>query len=76
MNIIQWFKESNRWKHLIGGCILGLVAEDWFCAVYTTSTVAAALEFKDYTWGGVPDKVDFLVTVLGGVIGQVTRQLF
>ena len=50
--IINWFKESNRWKHFLGGFLVGLFSNATFCAAYTTIGVASALEFKDRQWGG------------------------
>ena len=49
--IIKWISKSNRWKHLIGGIVVGLGANDIYCAAYTGIGVAGALEFKDYQWG-------------------------
>ena len=68
-NIIQWFKESNRWKHLIGGFLIGLLCNSWYCAFLTGFGVAGALEFKDWQWGGKPDILDFLLTFVGTIIG-------
>ena len=45
--IIMWFKTSNRWKHLLGGLIIGMGADDIYCAAYAGIGVAAALELKD-----------------------------
>ena len=41
---LNWFKVSNRWKHLIGGVLIGVVANSIYCAVYTGIGVASALE--------------------------------
>ena len=32
--VIMWFKTSNRWKHLLGGLIIGMGADDIYCAAY------------------------------------------
>lgn len=74
--IIKWFSQSNRWKHFIGGIVIGIGANDVYCAVYTGIGVAGALEFKDYQWGGNPDWIDFIITVTGVAIGYLTRWLF
>lgn len=66
----KWIKESNRWKHLIGGFILGLVLTV-LCAI----GCAGGMEFKDKQWGGRWDWLDFLATVIGGVMGQVVQVL-
>lgn len=62
---MNWILESNRWKHLIGGCILGLLLTI-LCAI----GCAGGMEFKDKQWGGQWDWLDFLATILGGLIGQ------
>ena len=71
--IVTWFKESNRWKHLVGGVIVGAGANDWYCAIYGGAGVSGALEFKDYQWGGKPDWVDFLLTFAGVMAGYTAR---
>lgn len=73
--IIEWIKESNRWKHLVGGIAVGAGANDWYCAIYAGVGVAGALELKDYLWGGKPDIIDFLLTVGGVGIGYGLRTL-
>lgn len=75
-NIINWLKESNRSKHLIGGILIGLGADDIYCAAYAGIGVAGALELKDKLWGGEPDWIDFAITVLGVAIGQTARICF
>lgn len=75
MNVITWISESNRWKHLLGGVLVGAGADDLYCAAYAGVGVAAALEFKDYQWGGKPDVVDFLLTVAGVAVGYGARVL-
>lgn len=37
--VIKWLKASNRWKHLVGGLLIGLGADDWYCACYTGAVV-------------------------------------
>lgn len=75
MKILKWFLESNRWKHLAGGFIIGLFSDDFYCASYASACVGGAMEFKDYQWGGKPDWVDFALTVAGGLIGYGLRFL-
>lgn len=73
--IIEWFKDSNRWKHLLGGFIIGLLCNGWYCAALCGTGVAGALEFKDWQWGGKPDIIDFLLTVGGVAMGYITGVL-
>lgn len=72
-NIIQWILESNRWKHLTGGILVGAGADDIYCAAYAGIGVAGALELKDYQWGGKPDWIDFTLTIVGVAIGYASR---
>ena len=67
--IIDWFKESNRWKHLLGGFIIGFASNDIYCAALANVSAAGALELKDWEWAKNIDVIDFAVTILGGAIG-------
>ena len=71
--IINWFKESNRYKHFIGGALIGFLADDVYCALIAGCGVAGALEYKDYQWGGTPDWIDFAITVAGTAVGFCIR---
>ena len=72
--LFEWFKGSNRWKHLLGGIGVGLLADGWYCAVYAGAGVGAAMEYKDWAWGGKCDWIDFGLTLLGAVLGQLVRR--
>ena len=69
-NAIAWLRRSHRLHHLLGGLLLALAPG--FPAAYAA---AAALEFKDWQWGGEPSVVDFILTVAGGVVGAILRTL-
>lgn len=71
--VIEWLKQSNRLKHIGGGVIIGLGADDDYCAAYAGIGVAAALELKDKLWGGKWDWIDFALTVAGVVVGRLIR---
>ena len=45
--LIEWLGMSNRWKHLVGGLIIGIFAFGWFTAMYAGVLTAGALEYKD-----------------------------
>ena len=32
--IITWLKSSNRGRHIVGGVLIGLGADDTYCALY------------------------------------------
>lgn len=67
---MKWLIESNRWKHLIGGAILGLFLT-FLCAL----GCGGGMEFKDKQWGGQWDWLDLLATCIGGLIGQSLQLL-
>jgi hypothetical protein len=71
----QWLKDSNRLKHLLLGVLVGLGADDWYCAEYVGIGVAGSLEFKDYQWGGKPDWIDFTLTFVGVNIGYGVKAI-
>lgn len=71
--IITWLKTSNRWKHLVGGILIGFGADSNYCAAYAGIGVAATLELKDKLWGGKWDWIDFGLTIGGVVIGRLIR---
>ena len=66
----KWIKESNRWKHLIGGFVLGMLLT-FFCAL----GCAGGMEFKDRAWGGKWDWLDFIATCIGGAVGQAVSAI-
>lgn len=73
--IIEWFKDSHRWLHIVIGFLVGFGANSWYCAEYVGVGVSGAMEFKDWQWGGKPDLVDFLLTVAGINVGYLIRWL-
>lgn len=79
---MSWITESNRWKHMVGGFLLGTLL-----TIISAATAAATLEFKDcqYANGDIPirywswqawDWLDFWATIIGGLIGQALQILF
>lgn len=71
--IISWLRQSSRWKHLVGGVLIGLGADSWYCACYAGAGVGAALELKDKLWGGRWDWIDFALTAGGSVFGHLIQ---
>ena len=63
--VIKWIKESNRYKHRIGGVLIGAGANSLYCAAYAGIGVATALELKDKMWDGKADIIDWGLTVGG-----------
>lgn len=66
--MIDWLRESNHWKHLLGGLVLGMLADGWYCALLCGASVGGSLELKDRQWGGSPDWVDFLITLVSCIL--------
>lgn len=62
---MSWIIESNRWKHLLLAIPIGLVF-----TILCVLGCASGMEFKDCQWGGKWDWLDWLATMLGGLIGQ------
>lgn len=67
--ILEWFKASNRWKHLTYAIPVGFI--DLGLAI----GVASGMEFKDKQHGGKWDWIDWILTVLGGSIGFLIKFL-
>lgn len=61
----NWFTASNRWKHFLLAVPLGM-AFTLLCVL----GCASGMEFKDRQWGGRWDWLDWLATMLGGLVGQ------
>lgn len=66
--LINWFKQSNRWAHLLYGFLIALIAGFAF-----TLGCAAGMEFKDRAWGGKWDWIDFGLTVAVAGFGLMLR---
>ena len=62
----MWLKESNRQKHFLYAIPIGLVF-----TILCVLGVASGLEFKDKQYGNQWDWLDWLATMLGGMVGQL-----
>lgn len=49
--IFSFLKKSNRYKHLIGGLLVGLCALSPWTAIYSAIIAASCLELKDKLHG-------------------------
>lgn len=70
---LKFLTTSNRHKHLLGGVVIGMLANTPYCAAYAGVGVASALELKDKLWGGKPDVVDWAITIIGVALGYGLR---
>ena len=71
--IVTWLRTSNRWKHVVGGIAIGILSDDWYCAVLSGAGIASALEYKDRAWNGSWDWIDWSLTVGGVIVGHAIR---
>lgn len=71
--ILAWLKESNRWKHLLGGVAIGAFADSTYCAFYAGAGVGAAMEIKDSLYGNRFDVIDMALTTAGAGVGRLIR---
>lgn len=62
--------ESNRQKHFWYAIPCGFLLTILFVA-----GLAAGMEFKDKSYGDKWDWLDFLATILGGLVGQIIALL-
>lgn len=67
---MKWLKQSNRLKHLYIGIISAIIG-----SILLTTGLAFGKEYADKSWGGKFDWLDILATLLGGIIGQLTRSI-
>ena len=68
--IMSFLTESHRWQHLVGGIVIGILSlGSWYAAALSGVGIASALEFKDKSWGGKWDWLDWIVTIAGVGIG-------
>ena len=69
--ILNFLKNSNRYKHLIGGFAVGLCALDLWTAIYATIVAASCLELKDKLYGNKWDWGDWVLTLVGGYVASI-----
>lgn len=72
--IIDFFKQSNRWKHLAGGLFVGIMGFSVYNALYASAVAATCLELKDHLYGNEFDETDWLCTFAGGFIAALFYQ--
>lgn len=69
--IFSFLKESNRYKHIIGGLLVGLASLSPWTAIYSSIVAASCLELKDKLRGNYWDWLDWLMTVAGGLVAAL-----
>lgn len=66
----KWLKESNRDKHLLYAIPIGFIF-----GISCVLGVASGMEYKDKLKGGQWDWLDWIATMIGGIIGVIPRIL-
>ena len=69
--IFSFFAASNRYKHLIGDFIVAALAGSLYAAIYAAAVAASCLELKDRLYGNSWDWIDWLCTLLGGIVAAI-----
>lgn len=64
----MWLKESNRMKHLLFAIPIGFLF-----TILCVLGVASGMELKDRMYGNKWDWLDWIATMLGGLIGQIVH---
>ena len=67
---MSWLKESNRTKHLLYAIPIGFIL-----TILAVIGCAFGMEFKDKQYGNQWDWLDWLATMLGGMVGQLLQIL-
>ena len=62
----MWLTESNRQKHFLYAIPIGFLF-----TILCVLGIASGLEFKDKQYGNQWDWLDWLATMLGGMVGQL-----
>jgi len=68
---MSWITQSNRLNHFKYAIPIGFVF-----TILCVLGVATGMEFKDKQWGGTFDSLDWLATMLGGLVGQIFQVAF
>lgn len=64
----MWLNESNGMKHFLYAVPIGLIF-----TILCVLGVASGMEFKDKEHGGSWDWLDWIATILGGLVGQIVQ---
>lgn len=67
---MSWITEYNRMKHFLYAIPLA-----YFFTILCVLGVASGMEFKDKQYGGKWDWLDWIATMIGGLIGQILQIL-
>ena len=66
--LLKLFVESNRYKHFLYAIPIGAIF-----TILCVLGIASGMEFKDYQYGNKFDWIDWVATIIGGIVGQVIQ---
>lgn len=69
--MFKWLKVSNRNKHFKYAILPGFLF-----TILCVLGLASGMEFKDKQYGNKWDWLDWLATMLGGMVGQALQIVF
>ena len=74
-DIIDFFKQPDKKKHILAGFIIslvfGLLSTSWFFGFLFASFIGIVKELWDLTGHGTPDWMDLVATMIGGALGVI-----
>ena len=73
--IFSFLKESNHYKHLIGGFVVGMFGVNPWTSFYAGIIAASCLEFKDAAYGNKWDWTDWAMTIAGALVASIFWRL-
>ena len=73
--IFSFLKESNHYKHLIGGFVVGMFGVNPWTSFYASIIAASCLEFKDAAYGNKWDWTDWAMTIAGALVASIFWRL-
>lgn len=71
MDCIKWLSESNRTQHLKYAIPVAMIF-----TILCVLGLATGLEYKDRLYGNKFDWLDWIATMIGGIIGQLIQLIF
>lgn len=73
--IFSFLKESNHYKHLIGGFVVGMFGVNPWTSFYAGIIAASCLEFKDAAYGNKWDWTDWAMTIASALVASIFWRL-
>lgn len=64
----NWLRTSHRLEHIVLSVVIGLLFNNLIGTAICALLVASALEYKDKTYGGKWDWIDFSLTIAPALV--------